>query len=345
MDPLLAIDGTRGGGQILRTALSLSVCTGRGFVIDDIRAARSRPGLLRQHLTAVQAAAAICAAEVRGAELGATRLSFVPGPLRGGAHSFSVGSAGSTSLVLQTVLPPLLTASEPSSLRITGGTHNPLAPPYPFLEQAFCPRLAQMGVQLAPKLERAGFHPAGGGSLTLQLRPTSRLVPLSLLARGALRSLRAEVQLANLPHGIAIRQLAVAKEALGLDDADLAIRTQAAEGPGVVLLLMADFEHASELVTGFGMPRMRAERVAEQACSEMRRFLQAEVPVGEQLADQLLIPMALAGSGSFRTLALSDHARSNIEVVERFLPVRFDVQQEGEDRVLVRVGPRDAARA
>ncbi|MDB4976445.1 MAG: 3-phosphate cyclase [Myxococcaceae bacterium] len=341
MSTCIHIDGARGGGQILRSALSLSAFTGRPFVIEAIRAGRKRDGLLRQHLTAVRAAATICAAEVCGAELGSRSLRFAPGPVLPGSYRFAVGSAGSACLVLQTVLPPLLLAREPSTLRLEGGTHNPLAPPYPFLDRVFFPLLEQMGVGIARTLERPGFYPAGGGAFEVGVRPAAALKPLALCERGALRRLSAEAQVANLSHGIATRQLAIVRQALQLEPDQLSLRTPEADGPGNALFLLAEFEHASELVTGFGMPGQRAEQIAHGACRDMQSYLRAGLPVGEHLADQLLIPFALAGAGSFRTLALSDHARTNIEVIESFLPVRFELARELPGQLTVRVGSAD----
>lgn len=337
MSELVHIDGSVGGGQILRSALSLSALTGRAFVIDEIRKRRDRPGLMRQHLTAVNAAAEICTAEVLGGELGSTRLEFRPGSVRAGAYHFAISTAGSACLVLQTVLPPLMVASAPSELSFEGGTHNPLAPPYPFLDQVFLPVLERMGVGLARSLRRPGFYPAGGGRFELRVEPMARLTPFNLLERGALRGVRAEAHIANLPHHIATRELSVVKQRLSLEDHDLYLRTPDAHGPGNVLLLIAEYEHVNEMVVGFGEHALRAERVAERACRAMAEYLRASAPVGEHLADQLLIPLAMAGEGCFRALTLSDHARTNIQVIQQFLPVRFLVSNEGEAGVTVRV--------
>src|SRR6185295_18962730 len=159
---MLKLDGSvgEGGGQILRTALALSALTGQPFQIDRIRAQRRKPGLMRQHLTAVRAAAEVCQATVAGDSLGSMALSFVPGAVKAGSYSFAVGTAGSATLVLQTVLPPLLVAAGPSTLTIEGGTHNPLAPPFDFLERSFLPLVARMGPQFEARLERWGFYPA-----------------------------------------------------------------------------------------------------------------------------------------------------------------------------------------
>src|SRR5262245_2007058 len=160
----ITIDGSagEGGGQILRTALALSLVTARPFRIERIRAGRPKPGLLRQHLTAVQAAAKVGAARISGAEVGSLELTFEPTGLRGGAYDFAVGTAGSATLVLQTLLPALLRAREPSQLTIEGGTHNPYAPPFDFLARTFLPVLRRMGAAIEARLEAPGFYPAGG---------------------------------------------------------------------------------------------------------------------------------------------------------------------------------------
>ncbi len=317
MEPL-RIDGAEGegGGQIVRTALGLSLVTGRPFRLVNIRARRGRPGLLRQHLTAVEAAARIGDARVEGARPRSATLDFEPRTVEPGAHSFDVGSAGSATLVLETVLPALLLANGPSRLTIFGGTHNPLAPPFDFLARVFVPALARLGAKVRVDLVRHGFYPAGGGEIRAEIAP-SPLAPLLLTERGRIVHRRAEALVSNLPIAIAERELRV----VGWEDA--AARPVESAGPGNVVMLHVEAEHASELVTGFGAKGVPAQRVAEGALAEMERYLAADVPVGEHLADQLLVPMALTGGGGFRTLELSSHARTNAALVARFLPVRF----------------------
>ncbi|HDP88421.1 MAG TPA: RNA 3'-phosphate cyclase [Thioalkalivibrio sp.] len=185
---MLSIDGSmgEGGGQVLRSSLALSLCLGRPFRMTRIRAARSRPGLQRQHLAAVRAAAAIGHARVAGDELHSQTLEFAPAGVAPGDYRFDIGSAGSTALVLQTVLPPLLTADGPSRLVIQGGTHNPMAPTFEFIRDAFLPLLVRMGPRLAIALHRPGFYPVGGGELVVSVDPVPVLAPLSLHARGEL---------------------------------------------------------------------------------------------------------------------------------------------------------------
>ena len=338
---MLTIDGSQGegGGQILRTALALSLVTGTPFRIDKIRARRARPGLLRQHLTAVSAAVAVGGAEVEGATLGSPSLVFRPGAVKPGEYRFAIGTAGSTGLVVQTVLPALLTAAAPSTLTLEGGTHNPAAPPFDFLARAFLPLIGRMGPRVDAALDRPGFYPAGGGRCTFRVTPVPRLAPLTLLERGALARRRARALVARLPRQIADRELAVVRSRLGWSGEELeaVVVDGAARGPGNVLLLELESEHVTELFSGFGQRGVRAEAVAEQAVTEARRYLAAGVPVGPHLADQLLLPLALAGRGAFRTVELSSHSRANLDVIRAFSPIRIAVTGERDD-VLVQFG-------
>ncbi|MCC6077144.1 RNA 3'-terminal phosphate cyclase [Pseudomonas sp. GCM10022188] len=333
----IVLDGAEGGGQLLRTALSLSMLTGTPFRIERIRGGRSRPGMLRQHLTAVQAAAAVCGATVEGAVLGSLALSFRPGPIRGGDYRFAIGSAGSCILVLQTVLPALWFADGPATVTVSGGTHNQAAPPADFLIRSWQPLLARMGVRQRLELRRHGFYPAGGGELLATVEPCAGLTPLELPGRGELRRLRAEALVAGLPAGIAWRELQRVRQLLA--DADIQPRELPREqGPGNVLMIEVAGDAVCELFTGFGAKGVSAESVAERTVAEVERYLHSGAAVGEHLADQLLLPLALAGGGAFTTTHVSDHLHSNAAVIERFLAVevRFEPQ---ETRVLVRVRP------
>ena len=196
---MLTIDGSfgEGGGQILRTSLALSLVTGKPFRIERIRAAREKPGLRSQHLTAVNAAAQVGNAEVRGNEIASAELTFAPRAVTPGKYFSPVGTAGSTSLVLQTVLPALLTASGPSTLVLEGGTHNPMAPPYDYLKEVFLPLLRQMGANVTSRLERYGFFPAGGGRVIVHVQPAT-LTPIAILQRGKIAERRADAIVSKL---------------------------------------------------------------------------------------------------------------------------------------------------
>lgn len=338
---LLTLDGSagEGGGQILRTALSLSALTGRPFAIDRIRANRKKPGLLRQHLTAVRAAAAVCGGAVRGDEPGSPSIVFEPGPVAAGEYRFAIGTAGSTTLVMQTVLPPLLTASGPSRVTIEGGTHNPLAPPVDFFERSFLPFVRRMGPRVTIRLERCGFYPAGGGRIVVEVEPAAALGSFELTERAPVVAKRARALVAGLPRRIAERELAVAQDAFGLAPEDLEVVELAhGQGPGNVVSVELEMEHHREVFTGFGEQGVRAEAVAAAAVDAARAYLAASEPVGEHLADQLVIPLAMSGGGRFRTGPASRHLTTNVEVVGRFLDVPIACVEYAPRRWEVRVG-------
>jgi RNA 3'-terminal phosphate cyclase (ATP) len=331
---LLTIDGSQGegGGQILRTALALALCLGRAVRLIRIRAARPRPGLRPQHLAAINAAAALSGARVECAEMSSRELMFAPGPVRPGEYFFDIGTAGSTILVLQTLLPALATSDRPSRLILEGGTHNPLAPSFDFFERTFLPLLRRMGARVKARLVRPGFYPAGGGRLEVGIEPVVSLAPLFLERRGSLLGIRARVLISRLPQHIADRELAVLGHALDPSpDASWVDIVTGSRGPGNVVMVEAQSEELTEIFTGCGQRGVPAEQVAAAVAAEVSRYLNAGVPVGEHLADQLLLPLALAGSGSMRTLRPSQHTLTNIAVIESFLPVRFRCEQITDD--------------
>jgi RNA 3'-terminal phosphate cyclase (ATP) len=326
---VIEIDGSsgEGGGQILRSSLSLAICTGQPFRITNIRANREKPGLLRQHLTAVNAAAQICAGDAGGAELGARALTFRPGRVAAGDYSFAIGTAGSCTLVLQTVLPPLLMAAAASRVVVTGGTHNRGAPPFDFLTRSFQRVLRHMGAQVDLQLVRYGFYPRGGGEIRARIEPGAPLAPLSLTARGALTRAGAEAYVAALPLQVAQRELDVIGRALGWTHEQLFTHGLPNDaGPGNTVTITLQYEHVTEVVSGFGERGVRAETVAQRAAQEAREYLAATAPVGAHLADQLLLPMALGGGGEFLATAATLHLRSNADVIERFTARRVRIE-------------------
>jgi RNA 3'-terminal phosphate cyclase (ATP) len=340
---MVEIDGSfgEGGGQILRTALALSLVTGQPFRINNIRAGRKKPGLLRQHLTAVQAAVEIGSAQVSGASMGSPEVNFVPSGIRSGRFNFSIGTAGSTTLVLQTVLPALIVAGGPSTLVLEGGTHNPFAPPFDFLAKAFLPLLARMGADVRATMERPGFYPAGGGRLKFDVIPAPKLRALVLPERGEILRRAGRALIANLPANIADRELNVIRRKMSWGAGMLHKESmENSAGPGNIVIIEIESEHVTEVFTGFGERGLPAENVAEQAVRAARRYLAAEVPIGEYLADQLLLPMAIGGGGNFSTLPLSRHATTNLEVIHRFLGRELVTASRQEGRVRVEVASR-----
>lgn len=339
-DGWITLDGSEGegGGQMLRSSLSLSLVTGRPFRMVRVRAGRAKPGLLRQHLTCVRAAAEVGGAVAEGAELGSQSLTFTPGPVKSGDYTFRVGSAGSTMLVMQSVLPALLRAGGPSTLAFEGGTHNTMAPSYDFIERVFLPVLNRMGPTVTCTLDRAGFYPAGGGRVTVSVTPSDALARVELMERGAVRSKRAVARVAGLPEGIGRRELVAAGAVLGWGEECLRVESLPKEwGPGNVALVEVTCEHVTELFMACGERGRSAENVGATVAREAKAWLDAEVPVGEHLADQLLLPMALAGGGRFLTTEPSLHTTTNARIIERFLPVRIAAVAAGAARWVVSV--------
>lgn len=335
MNQTLQIDGLNGGGQMLRTALSLAMITGQPFRMTNIRGQRPKPGLMRQHLTCVKAACEISGGTADGAEIGSTELVFRAGEVRGGSYQFAIGTAGSTGLLFQTLLPALLQAKAPARLRLEGGTHNPMAPPFEFLERVFLPALRRMGAVADISLIETGFAPAGGGVIEATVEP-SPLTPIELHERGELQSLSIRVPVRNLDSSIAERILAAAVKVLPGDDARIE-RLDSGPGRGVACLIAAGFDHAAELTSGLGEFGVSSESVGHRAAKAMRNFIGSGIPVGRHLADQLLLPMALAGGGSFTTLKPDSHVPTNIAVIEKFLPVKFEIVELDRGHKIIRI--------
>lgn len=336
---MIVIDGSEGegGGQVVRNALALALVTGQSFRVINIRGGREKPGLMRQHLTAVEAACAISGAECEGAAVGSSEISFTPCSVRAGDYRFAVGTAGSTSLVLQTVLMPLLTVDGPSRLVLEGGTHNMMAPPFEFIERVFLPVINRMGPRVSARLTRHGFFPRGGGRIEVDIAP-ARLAPIDCLDRGALKSVSGNALFAALPFDIAAREIKTASKLLPdwPEDAFAVRQLPEEQGPGNVLLLEAAFDHATEIVTGFGKLGVSAESLAKTAAQRMSGFLASDAFAGPYLADQLLLPFALAGGGQFTTVKPSQHARTAADVIERFTGQRWLFEQGASGSHLVR---------
>ena len=334
----IIIDGSEGegGGQVLRTSLSLSAITGRPVRIENVRGRRKKPGLFRQHLTAFKAAAEICDATMEGAELGSSEIAFHPGEIKGGDYEFSIGSAGATNLVAQTLLPILSHAETNSTVRITGGTHNQWAPTFDFLDKAFLPQFRKIGGRASAELEAYGFYPAGGGAIRMSVKPTNETHALSLEDRGARTGEKVIAIVANLSEGIAKRELKTLLNAMNLKPEQGEIIHAEGPGPGNAVTLFLEHENVTEVFIGLGEHGVRAEAVAKKVVHQAQKYLPAKdgsgqisTAVGEHLADQLLLPMALFGGGVFTTTDISQHTRTNIDIIKRFLDVDIKMSQLG----------------
>src|SRR5260370_4559220 len=297
---MIRIDGSagEGGRQMLRSALSLSVATGNAFRMENIRAKRERAGLLRQHLTAVLAASEIGSAQVEGATLGSKVLTFTPGSVRSGRYHFAVGTAGSGTLVFQTILPALMTASGCSEVTIEGGTHNMQAPPLDFMQKVFLPVVNRLGPKIEIRLERYGFYPAGGGRFTATIEPCERLSTIQLLERGEIERRSAVAIVADLPRSIAQREIDTIAKLMNWDaDSAEIVETKNSVGPGNIVLIELASGGAAEIFCGFGRIGVSAESVASEAAEAARSYLISGAVAREHLAGQLLPPFCLVGGG------------------------------------------------
>lgn len=342
MRPFIEIDGSQGegGGQMLRTALSLSAVSGRPFRIHSIRAKRKKPGLMRQHLTCVTSAQAICDAQVKGAALSSSTVTFVPEKIAHGDRAIAIGTAGSTALVLQTVVPPLLVAEGRSRIVLSGGTHNPMAPTADFLIRAFVPTLRKMGAIVDVRCNRPGFYPAGGGELVLEVQGGHALTPVSLLERGRVQRIEARAYVDQLPATIGHRELLVVRDRLKLPRERLRVVELEGAGPGNCVVVDVVCDSGTEVVSVLGERGRTSEDVAGDVADSVEAFVDANVPVGEHLADQLLIPMALAGGGTFKTMTPTEHTRTNIEIVKLFLDVEIDLVETADGTATITVRRR-----
>jgi len=342
---MIEIDGAagEGGGQVVRSSLALSLVTGKPFTIRNVRGRRKKPGLRLQHVTAARAAAEVGGATLAGAETGSDHLEFHPTTIKPGGYKFSIGTAGSTTLVVQTLLPALLTASAPSTITVEGGTHNPMAPAFDYLDRVYLPLLQRMGVRTKAYLHRHGLYPAGGGKAEFQITPGDTLQGFDLLERGEAKGHRVEAFVSQLPLHIAQRECDTIRRLAHWQPAQAETGEIQADSPGNILLIEFNFEHITELFTACGERRVKAEDVAKRLWREANRYQKSGVAVGEHLADQLMLPLAIAASrgatgGKYRTGKLSLHAVTQIDIISRFLDTPVVVEQEG-DTTLVSVAP------
>jgi RNA 3'-terminal phosphate cyclase (ATP) len=343
----LVLDGSagEGGGQILRSSLALSMATGTPFVLEKVRAGRNKPGLMRQHLTAVKAAAIVCGAEVEGAEFGSSRVAFRPGPVVPGDRTLDIGTAGSAPLVAQTLALPLALAAGASRISVRGGTHVPWSPPYPFLAEAWLPLARRAGARLGLELLASGFYPAGGGEVVLTATPSGALVPLHLGdASGALAPLELHAIVAGLSEEIARRELAAATELLEGEPLSPTREIVRSPGPGNAMWLVARDEGTGvcNVFSRVGERGVPAEDIGRAVARDFLAWRASGTSVEPHLADQLILPIAIGGGGSFTTNELTLHALTNIEVIRAFTGRRLHAWELGESwfRVALRAADR-----
>jgi RNA 3'-terminal phosphate cyclase (ATP) len=349
LHPFIPVDGSygEGGGQIVRTSVSLAAITGRPVRIENIRAGRSRPGLQAQHLTAVQAMARICGGRLTGAMIGSTLLEFVPGTaeaerrLRIDVGEARIGgSAGSASLIAQTILVPMSLLGAARTVSITGGTHVPMSPPADYLEAVYMPALARVGVRADITCSRAGFYPKGGGEISIDLEAGGPGLPIDLEERGRLKSLTVFVVTSLLPEHVAERGEAAALR--GLTGFGVSIEVTRRDlpgiGPGAAVLIVAKCENGIGGFSSLGERGKPMERVVEEAVSAFKRWYAGGAAVDERLADQLVLPCCLAGGESrWTTPRVTEHLRTVLHVAGQFLPIAYEIEEREADGACVRL--------
>ncbi len=327
----IRIDGSHGegGGQILRTALALAAIVGRAVEVVKIRAGRKSPGLQAQHLTAVTALAQVAEAEVQGAELGSTGLTFRPRQVKGGDYVLDVGTAGATTLVFQTLVWPLSMGAGRGQLVIRGGTHAPWSPPFHFLRDVFLPAAGALGLQAGLELLRWGFYPRGGGGIRGEVQPTARFKPIELLSRPGPTRVRGISAVANLPKTIAGRQRDRAVKRLKAEGlaAELEVVEASGFGQGTFVFLALPEEPAPAGFSALGERGKPAEQVADDAVDQLLAFARSGAAVDAHLGDQLLIPMALAaGRSAMAVERVTEHLVTNAWVIEQILPAKVAIE-------------------
>ena len=345
---MIEIDGSQGegGGQIIRSSLALSAITGKAFQVHNIRAGRKKPGLKNQHALAVQATARICNARMEGASPGSSSLTFEPSNICGGHYEFRLGTAGSTSLIAQTVIPALMWADLPSTVILEGGTHNPMAPPFDFIQRSYLPQLEKFGPRVRAEIERPGFYPAGGGRISLQVTPCKNLLPFELLHRGSEIARKVVAMVSGLPTHIGQREIeTICRKLDWRKNCGRVVNIPDPQGPGNAVLVEIEYENVTAMFTGFGQRGVTAEKVAQSVAREVKSYLKTDVPVEEYLADQLMLPMGFAaGAGQtccFRTGELSGHSQTHLDILKLFLDIETKVTSDPDDGIRVTIAPHE----
>lgn len=347
---MIEVDGSygEGGGQILRTALSLSCISGRPFRMVNIRKGRKNPGLAPQHLVSVRAAREISGAHVSGDRQGSVELVFSPGEVRGGDVVLDVGTAGSALLVLQTIALPLLFAREPSTVTVRGGTHVPGSPAFHYASSVLLPALGRLGASLSASIGSYGFYPRGGGEIRAEIFPSQGIRPLSLTERGRILSVRGWSAAGNLPLSIARRQrdAAIKNISARLPDADFPVNIEVlpvpTPGQGTFLFLLARTENSLAGFSSLGERGKRAEEVGMEAAAALSAYCETGAALDPHLPDQLLPYLAMCGEESaFTTSRVTEHLLTNLRTIGLFREIRFLVEGEVGMPGMVRIGGRD----
>jgi RNA 3'-phosphate cyclase len=332
---VIDIDGSdgEGGGQVLRTSLTLSLLVQKPFKIRDIRGRRKNPGLRAQHLAAVRAAQVVGKAEVQGDELGSRTLRFEPSGLRAGEYQFDIGTAGACSLVLQTIFLPLAHTGSDSYVEITGGTHVPWSPSFEYIERVWLPALTSFGYSASANLTRAGFYPKGGGKIGISISGSRAVDGLVAQEQGTVRELAGVSLSSNLPEHVAARQRQRLIERLETRRLAVEIEIEKPESPGQGSAVFISSRNSPAFFgfSALGVKGKRSESVADEAADQVISFIASGAAMDRFLADQVLIPLAIAPSISrFSVETVTEHLRTNAEIIEKFLDSKITIRKPAQ---------------
>lgn len=327
---MIEIDGSYGesGGQIIRTSIALSAISGKPCKIFNIREGRKNPGLQAQHLKGVEAASKLCNAELKNAKIGSQEIEFLPKRIKGDCFSIDIGTAGSVTLVLQTLIPICIHADNEIEIEVTGGTAVPWSPSIYYFQHIFCYFLKQMGIDVFVETLRHGFYPKGGGKVRLRVKPCECIKSINLTERGRFKqmdfiSLASE----NLKQAkVAERQAEAAKEVLKEEFTKKEIFYDKTLSPGSLLHLHKSFENCKLGVDVLGERGKSSEKVGEEAAKSLMKQINSNACLDDHMADQILPYIALTKNSKVSVAEITNHCKTNMWVIEKFLPVKFEIK-------------------
>jgi len=329
---MITIDGSIGGGQILRTAVSLSALTLKPIKVINIRSSRSRPGLMPQHLAGIKIAAEYCKAELVGAQYSSMEVEFIPTKLDVKDKVIDIGTSGSIGLLLQTLTPLLVLSDKRLKLEIIGGTAGLGSPTIEYVKYVTFPVLNKMGVYLPEmKILRQGFYPKGGGRIEMNFEP-SKIFRIQMMDSGEVKSIKGFSVAGSLPESIAARQADAVRNVLKkFEDVSIETSSVGTFSQGTSITLCAECENSVLGSSALGERGLRAEDVGTMAGEELLKSIESKTALDKYMADQIIPFMALAdGRSTIKVEEITNHCRTNISVCEKILGCKFSVDERSK---------------